>query len=154
MSASMPTIEQPTNQQTNTKALLDSAVNNTTIFSRKGLLDRVFTSWFDRLVYPQIWEDPEVDIQALKLNSHSRIFTISSGGCNVLNYLTEHPESITVVDLNEAHIALIKLKLTAIKHLPDQTAFFDFFGKADLKKNLDRYYAYIKPHLDEKTLAY
>lgn len=154
MSASMPTMEQPTNQQTDTKALLDSAVNNTSIFSRKGILDRLFTTWFDRLVYPQIWEDPEVDIQALKLNSQSRIFTISSGGCNALNYLTEHPESITVVDLNEAHIALIKLKLTAIKHLPDQTAFFDFFGKADLKKNLDRYHADIKPNLDEKTLAY
>ncbi len=150
MSASIPTIE----QQINTKVLLDSAVNNTSIFSRKGILDRLFTTWFDRLVYPQIWEDPEVDIQALKLNSQSRIFTISSGGCNALNYLTEHPESVTVVDLNEAHIALIKLKLTAIKHLPDQTAFFDFFGKADLNKNLDRYHADIKPNLDEKTLAY
>ncbi|WP_019557173.1 DUF3419 family protein [Thiomicrorhabdus arctica] len=154
MPASMPTMEQPSNPQTKTKMLLDSAVNNTSIFSRKGLLDRLFTTWFDRLVYPQIWEDPEVDIQALKLNSQSRIFTISSGGCNALNYLTEHPESITVVDLNEAHIALIKLKLTAIKHLPDQIAFFDFFGKADLKKNLDRYHADIKPNLDEKTLAY
>jgi S-adenosylmethionine-diacylglycerol 3-amino-3-carboxypropyl transferase len=154
MSTSTPAMEQSPNQETKTKTLLDSAVNNTSIFSRKGLLDRLFTAWFDRLVYPQIWEDPEVDIQALKLNSQSRIFTISSGGCNALNYLTERPESVTVVDLNEAHIALIKLKLTAIKHLPDQAAFFDFFGKADLKKNLDRYNADIKPNLDAKTLAY
>jgi len=137
-----------------TKNLLDSAVNNTSIFSRKGLLDRLFTTWFDRLVYPQIWEDPEVDIQALQLNAQSRIFTISSGGCNVLNYLTEHPASITVVDLNEAHIALLNLKLVAIEHLPDQASFFDFFGKANLKKNLDRYHAYIKPNLDQKTQDY
>ncbi|BCN92483.1 S-adenosylmethionine--diacylglycerol 3-amino-3-carboxypropyl transferase [Thiomicrorhabdus immobilis] len=141
-------------QTPKTKTLLDSAVNNTSIFSRKGFLDRLFTTWFDRLVYPQIWEDPEVDIQALQINNQSRVFTISSGGCNVLNYLTEQPELIEVVDLNEAHIALIKLKLVAIEHLPNSEAFFDFFGKANLLKNLDRYEAYIKPHLDNETLAY
>ncbi|WP_178861961.1 DUF3419 family protein [Thiomicrorhabdus cannonii] len=138
----------------NTKQLLESAVNNTRWFSRKGLMDRLFTAWFDRLVYPQIWEDPEVDIAALQLNADSHIFTISSGGCNVLNYLTEQPASITVVDLNEAHIALLKLKLAAIQHLPDEAAFFDFFGKANLPKNLDRYHAYIQPHLDAKTREY
>lgn len=138
----------------NTRKLLGSAVNNTSIFSRKGFLDRLFTAWFDRLVYPQIWEDPEVDIQALQLNRNSRIFTISSGGCNVLNYLTEQPEVIEVVDLNEAHIALIKLKLIAIQHLPSYEAFFDFFGRADLPKNIDRYEAYIKPNLDSETLKY
>ena len=137
-----------------TKVLLNSAVNNRPFFSRKGFLDRLFTKWFDRLVYPQIWEDPEVDIQALQLNAESRIFTISSGGCNVLNYLTLQPKSIEVVDLNEAHVALIRLKLAAIQHLPSAEAFFDFFGRADLTKNLDRYDAYIKPNLDPATLQY
>ncbi|WP_319380341.1 BtaA family protein [Thiomicrorhabdus sp.] len=137
-----------------TKNLLDKAVNNTGIFSRKGLLDRLFTAWFDRLVYPQIWEDPQVDIDALQLNEQSRIFTISSGGCNVLNYLSVQPASVTVVDLNEAHIALIKLKLAALEHFPDFETFFDFFGKANLTKNRDRYHAYLRPHLDEKTREY
>lgn len=156
MSLVNPTLEtgntenQPNNQ---TKELLKSAVNNTSIFSRKGLLDRLFTKWFDRLVYPQIWEDPEVDIKALELNENAHVFTISSGGCNALNYLSVKPASITVVDLNEAHIALINLKLAAIKHL-EQEAFFDFFGKADLTKNLDTYYALLAPHLDEKTKTY
>jgi len=152
----LPDENQTTDSKKNkkTRKLLDSAVNNTSIFSRKGFLDRLFTAWFDRLVYPQIWEDPEVDIHALQINQNSRIFTISSGGCNVLNYLTEQPKSIEVVDLNEAHIALIKLKLTAIEHLPSYESFFDFFGRADLVKNLDRYEAYIKPHLDTQTLAY
>lgn len=136
-----------------TKALLNKAVNNTSIFSRKGILDRLFTKWFDRLVYPQIWEDPEVDIQALQLNKDSHIFTISSGGCNAMNYLTEAPASITVVDLNEAHIALIKLKKQAIKQL-DQEAFFDFFGRANLPKNIDTYRAQIEKHLDENTIEY
>lgn len=136
-----------------TKELLHSAVNNSSIFSRKGFLDRLFTKWFDRLVYPQIWEDPEVDIEALQLDANAHIFTISSGGCNAMNYLTVAPASVTVVDLNEAHIALIKLKQAAVRHL-DQEAFFDFFGRANLPKNLDTYHSRIKPHLDDKTLAY
>jgi len=140
-------------QEKQTKELLKSAVNNTSMFSRKGFLDRLFTKWFDRLVYPQIWEDPEVDIEALQLNEKSRIFTISSGGCNAMNYLTLAPESVTVVDLNEAHIALIKLKQCAIKQL-DQEAFFDFFGRANLPKNIDVFKTRLKPHLDEKTIAY
>ena len=137
-----------------TKTLLNDAVNNTSFFSRKGFLDRLFTKWFDRLVYPQIWEDPEVDIKALQLNHESRIFTISSGGCNVLNYLTIQPQAIEVVDLNEAHIALIKLKIAAIRHLPSAEDFFDFFGRANLPNNLDHYEVYIRPHLDKTTLAY
>ncbi len=124
----------PATTQPATKDLLNSAVNNTHLFTRKGFLDRLFTKWFDRLVYPQIWEDPEVDIRALELDQHSRVFTISSGGCNALNYLTVEPNSITVVDLNEAHIALIKLKKAALKHLPDHESFFDFFGRADRSK--------------------
>ncbi|WP_127470041.1 DUF3419 family protein [Thiomicrorhabdus aquaedulcis] len=137
-----------------TQNLLDNAVHNTSIFSLKGLQNRLFARWFNRLVYPQIWEDPEVDIAALNLNAHSRIFTISSGGCNALNYLSVQPEHITVVDLNEAHIALIRLKLAALKHLPDFEAFFDFFGRANLPKNIDHYHAYLKPNLDSQTLAY
>jgi len=144
----------PTSATPATKELLNSAVNNTSIFSRKGFLDRLFTRWFDRLVYPQIWEDPEVDIKALSLNRDSRIFTISSGGCNALNYLTVAPTSITVVDLNEAHIALIQLKKVALTHLPDYESFFDFFGRANLPKNMDSYQIHIKPNLDQATLDY
>jgi len=148
------TAESSVSQTAKTKDLLNNAVNNTSIFSRKGLLDRLFTKWFDRLVYPQIWEDPEVDIQALNLSSTSNIFTISSGGCNVLNYLSVQPESITVVDLNEAHIALLNLKLAALNHIPDYDAFFDLFGLANKSQNLDLYYAELEKHLDDKTRAY
>lgn len=136
-----------------TKKMLNKAVYNSRLFSRKGLQDRLFTAWFDRLVYPQIWEDPEVDIAALQLDSSSRIFTIASGGCNVLNYLTEQPQAITVVDLNEAHIALLNLKLAAIRHL-DSNSFYQFFGQADQKTNLQLYKTFIQPHLDVNTQTY
>ncbi len=83
------------------------------------MLERLFTLAFSGLVYPQIWEDPEVDMAALDLAPGKRILTIASGGCNVMSYLTVSPAGISAVDLNPAHVALVKLKIAAIKHLPD-----------------------------------
>ncbi|MCB1591446.1 MAG: DUF3419 family protein [Alphaproteobacteria bacterium] len=119
--------------------------------SKRGLQDRLFTLMFSGFVYPQIWEDPEVDIEAMQIGPNSRIMTICSGGCNVLNYLTESPKSIHAIDLNPAHVALGRLKLAALKHLPDYESFFLFFGHADSPKNIENYDRYIAPNLDQYT---
>ena len=111
--------------------LLKSAVHEHKALTKRGFLERLFTLSFRGFVYQQIWEDPEVDIEALKLDKTSRIMTIASGGCNVMNYLTESPERVKVIDLNPAHVALTRLKIAAIKHLPDYDSFFAFFGHAD-----------------------
>lgn len=135
------------------KTLLNEAVKPSSFFSKKGLADRLFAKWFDRLVYPQIWEDPEVDIQALDLKESSRVFTISSGGCNVLNYLSTKPKSITVVDLNEHHLALLELKLAASQNLT-QSEFFDFFANANLKNNVTTFDDKLISKLSPKTQQY
>jgi S-adenosylmethionine:diacylglycerol 3-amino-3-carboxypropyl transferase len=76
--------------------------------------DRIFAFWSRRLVYTQIWEDPEADLAAMQLPLGSTIVTISSGGCNALSYLTAQPAQVYAVDLNEAHLSLLKLKLAGI----------------------------------------
>jgi Protein of unknown function (DUF3419) len=75
-----------------TRALMGDAVYRNRLASRDGLLERLFALAFTNLVYPQIWEDPEVDMQALRITPDSRIVTIASGGCNVLSYLTARPQ--------------------------------------------------------------
>jgi S-adenosylmethionine-diacylglycerol 3-amino-3-carboxypropyl transferase len=120
----------------------------------KGILERMFTWVFSGFVYSQIWEDPEIDIEALKMGSSDRIMTIASGGCNILNYLTEGPAAINAVDLNPSHIALTRLKVAALKHLPDYESFFAFFGKANEPINVANYDKFIKPHLDADTRAF
>ena len=82
------------------------------------------------MVYPQIWEDPRADMEALELTSQSRVVTIASGGCNVMSYLAANPAQIYAIDLNETHIALLKLKLAAARHLPNHATFYRFFGAA------------------------
>ena len=68
-----------------------------------GMLERLFTTVFKGLVYPQIWEDPKIDLDALELRPGASLITIASGGCNVLSYLTAEPERIIAVDLNRTH---------------------------------------------------
>ena len=79
--------------------------------------DRLYAFWFRRLVYTQIWEDPVADLAALRLPIGSTIVTLSSGGCNALSYLMAQPAQVYAVDLNEAHLALIKLKLAGSARL-------------------------------------
>lgn len=60
-----------------------------------ALRDLAFKALFKGLVYPQIWEDPEVDLEALQITPDCHVLTIASGGCNVLSYLTSDPAHIT-----------------------------------------------------------
>ncbi len=134
---------------------LDPDLNAASLMrSKKSLLDGLFAQLFKNLVYPQIWEDPEVDIEALAFKPGAKIVTIASGGCNVLNYLTAEDVTITAVDINETHVALNRLKLAALKHLPSHEAFFRYFGCADEKANKQAYQSFIMPHLDETTRRY
>ena len=88
------------------KELLKNAVYGKK--DKKTIKDKIFALLFQKLVYPQIWEDPQVDLEALELNEKSHVVTIASGGCNALSYLIASPEKITAVDLNHAHVALVK----------------------------------------------
>lgn len=137
-----------------TKNLLAGAVHANKLTSREGILERLFTLAFSGLVYPQIWEDPVVDMAALELGPGKRIVTIASGGCNVMNYLTASPAEIIAVDLNPAHIALLKLKLAAARRLPNHEAFFRFFGHADERENTARYDRFLRDALPEDARAY
>jgi len=137
-----------------TLSRLKKAVHRNPRTSRSGLRERLFTLWFRGLVYTQIWEDPRVDAEALQIGERSRILTISSAGCNVLNYLTHAPRQIVAVDLNAAHMALTRLKLAALRHLSDHDAFFQFFGRGAGTVNVHRYDTLLAPHLDPATRSF
>ena len=133
---------------------LKQAVRRHRALSREGLLERLFERLFRGLVYTQIWEDPEVDLEALALQPDSHIVAIASGGCNVLSYLTGDPARITAVDLSSAHVALNRLKLVAANRLPSWEVFYRFFGAADDEANVAAYDRLIAPHLDSQSRVY
>ena len=122
----------------NTQLIAD-AVRNSRDEAEATVWDRLFAFWFRRLVYTQIWEDPEADLAALQLPLGSTIVTISSGGCNALSYLTAQPAQVYAVDLNEAHLALLKLKLAGLRAFSRYSEFWQFFGEAASPANTELY---------------
>jgi S-adenosylmethionine-diacylglycerol 3-amino-3-carboxypropyl transferase len=134
--------------------LLEKAAHQRPATTRRGALERLFTLMFQGFVYNQIWEDPEVDLAALKLKPHHRVLTIASGGCNVLNYLAADPARIIAVDLNPNHVALTKLKLAALRNLPSHEEFFRFFGQANDRANRTAYDDFLSERLDKVTRRY
>lgn len=133
---------------------LTSAVHRSKPLSRAGLLERMFTLAFSGLVYPQIWEDPVVDMEALALQPGDHLVAIASGSCNILSYLSAGPARISAVDLNGAHIALGHLKLAALAGIEDHATFRRFFGEAQSKANVETYDRLIAPRLDAVSRAY
>ncbi len=142
------------NNSAKSNAMIGAAVNRSRLLTAEGFRERLFTLAFSNLVYPQIWEDPAVDLEALALDGQSRVITIASGGCNVLNYLTAAPAQIIAVDINPAQIALNRLKLAALRYLPDYDAFYRFFGAANASANIAAFKQYLLPNLDTLTAAY
>ncbi|MEE9588036.1 MAG: DUF3419 family protein [Hyphomicrobiaceae bacterium] len=133
---------------------LSRAVHRNRRFTKEGMRERLFTLAFRGLVYPQIWEDPLVDLKALNVRPSDRIVTIASGGCNAMSYLTADPARITAVDLNRAHIALNNLKTAAARYLPNYEAFYRFFGEANASANVAAYHRYIEAYLDGASQDY
>jgi S-adenosylmethionine-diacylglycerol 3-amino-3-carboxypropyl transferase len=133
---------------------LRQAVHRHKPMSRQGIQERLFTLAFSGLVYPQIWEDPLVDLEALSLKQGEHLAAIASGGCNILSYLAAAPVRITAIDLNPAHVALNRLKLAAIRNLFDYRALHRFLAEADAHENVRAYEDHIRPHLDEMSRRY
>jgi S-adenosylmethionine-diacylglycerol 3-amino-3-carboxypropyl transferase len=137
----------------NTQLIAD-AVRNSRYEAEATVWDRLFAFWFRRLVYTQIWEDPEADLAALQLPLGSTIVTISSGGCNALSYLAAQPAQVYAVDLNEAHLSLLKLKLAGLRAFSNYAEFWQFFGEAASRSNAALYRQRLRPWLDTDARSY
>ena len=133
---------------------LKSAFIRHRALSGKGLSERLFGLMFSGLVYPQIWEDPAVDIEAMRIEPHHSIVTIGSGGCNMLAYLAQGPARIDVVDLNHHHVALNRLKLAAFETLPSYADVRRMFAEPGNAANSEAFDRFIGPGLDEHTFNY
>jgi len=90
----------------------------------RSLMERVV---FHGIVFNMSWEDPEMDRRALNVGPGDTVISISSAGCNPLNFLCQSPDKLITIDGNPAQNALVELKLAAIGTL-DHATFFDVFA--------------------------
>src|SRR6266852_4427547 len=137
----------------NTELIAD-AVRNGEAQHESTVWERIYAFWLRRLVYTQIWEDPEADLAALRLPVGSTIVTISSGGCNALSYLTAQPAQMYAVDLNEAHLSLLKLKIAGLRGFRSYAEFWQFFGDAASAANVALYRERLWLMLDADARSY
>ncbi|MCA0199836.1 MAG: BtaA family protein [Proteobacteria bacterium] len=117
--------------------------------------DKRFAESFDRLVYTQIWEDPEVDIAAMELKPGHKVATICSAGCNALSYLTAAPDvEVTAIDLNFSHLSLAGLKRAAFGAVGSYDDIRSLFVKAAGARNRALYQDRIAAKLPAGIKAY
>jgi len=93
---------------------------------------------FDDIVYAQCWEDPACDRAALNIQKDDIIFSITSGGCNVLTFLLDNPAQIIALDLNPHQNYLLELKIAAFKCLP-YFELLEFLGINPSQRRLEIY---------------
>lgn len=72
---------------------------------------------FQRLLFAQSFEDPEIDRAALRIQPGHRVLCVTSGGCNVLALLLDAPARLIALDMNPTQNAMLQLKIEGIRQL-------------------------------------
>lgn len=72
---------------------------------------------FGQIRYAQLWEDADVVTQALGDVAGGTLVSICSAGDNALAMLTLDPARVIVVDLSQAQIACLRLRMGAFRNL-------------------------------------
>jgi S-adenosylmethionine-diacylglycerol 3-amino-3-carboxypropyl transferase len=122
-----------------------------------GIVQDVYTEHFimhsiskKTIIYNISWEDPREEREALGIKKDEEvILTISSAGCNVLDYLIEGPKAIVACDFNVAQLAVLELKLECLKKLT-HAQFWAIWAESDYKVFCETYKV-LRPALSEET---
>ena len=112
----------------------------------------VESSFFKRVAYSTCWEDFDIIKEALKVKKGDKILSITSGGCNVLNFLIYDPKKIIAIDFNPNQNHILKLKIEAIKHL-NHNEFIELLGIVKTDRSND-IYKKIRKYLPKETQAF
>jgi len=113
----------------------------------RSLMERLV---FQGIVFNMSWEDPEMDRQALRVGPGDTVISISSAGCNPLNFLCQNPERLITIDGNPAQNAVVELKLAAIEALDHET-FFDIFAARRPAVVSRVYRPLLRPRLSDRS---
>ncbi len=116
----------------------------------RSLMERIV---FHGIVFNMSWEDPEMDRRALRVGPGDTVISISSAGCNPLNFLCQSPDRLITIDGNPAQNAVVELKLAAIMAL-DHATFFDIFAARRPSAASRVYRRRLRPILSQRSRAF
>ena len=113
------------------------------------LRDILFQSTFSKIfVYNILFEDAEVDERFLGVDEDSNVLSITGAGCGVAGMVSRRARSLDAVDINQHHLALAALKITAAQRLTPYTTFYDLLGHGVVKDPYEvvKQIAHYMPH--------
>ena len=108
---------------------------------------------FQRIVYSQCWEDPEIAADGLELGPADDLLCLTSAGCNVMALSLRRPRSITAIDFSAAQNALLELKLAALRTL-SWGDYVGFLGARGQRYRLGLYRNRVRAELPDGARAY
>lgn len=103
---------------------------------------------FQRILYSQAWEDPQADLDGLRLGPDDDVLAIGASGDNALCFVTAGPRSVTALDFNPTQNHLLELKLSAIETFEPEDV-QAFLGARPVKTATARefFYRQVRPTL-------
>jgi len=107
---------------------------------------------FDFIRYANCWEDAEILLEGLSINSGDKILSVGSAGDNSFSMLTKNPSLVVAVDINPIQLFVIELKKAAYKQL-EYEELLGFLGFCESTNRLTQFDE-IKPFLSENCLQY
>ncbi|HMQ70065.1 MAG TPA: DUF3419 family protein [Ignavibacteria bacterium] len=123
-------------------AVLDWAIVHTRIglpkSSSKQIHKQKQSKVFSNVLYSQCWEDPQIDREAFNIREDDVVFSITSGGCNLLAFLIDDPASVIALDLNPHQNHLLELKIAAFRSL-SYYSLLEFIGVRKCNKRRELY---------------
>jgi S-adenosylmethionine:diacylglycerol 3-amino-3-carboxypropyl transferase len=93
---------------------------------------------FQRLLFAQSFEDPEIDRMALQIQPEHRVLCVTSGGCNVLALLLDAPARLIALDMNPTQNAMLQLKIEGIRRLSYED-YLELLGVRPSARRMDLY---------------
>lgn len=106
----------------------------------------------DILRYSNCWEDADLLLEALAIDSNDEVLSIGSAGDNSFSLLSKSPKSVTVIDPNPIQLHLIRLKIAAFQTL-DHATFLAFLGFREAKNRIDLF-EQVKKKLPEESAQF
>jgi S-adenosylmethionine-diacylglycerol 3-amino-3-carboxypropyl transferase len=93
---------------------------------------------FSGIRYAQVWEDADVLIEALDIQPGDTCLSIASAGDNALALLTKHPARVVALDLSQAQLACLALRVAAYRSL-EHHELLELIGSRASDRRLELY---------------
>jgi len=105
------------------------------------------------LLYARVWEDDLVLRDGLRIEPGDRVFSVASAGENGFSLLQDDPSEVVLLDRNATQMALVRLKIAALRHLEPRDGRRLFgFDDASRSERL-RLYQSLRSELDSADRA-